>query len=115
MVVLPTLSELTVLARIVMKVRTPLDIRTVIDAAGGCAALAAELGICRQTVHRWKKVPSDRVLMVARITGLDEKDIRPDVFTIQPVNRPLRGIALDNRRKLERKQKRRAAKAKKVA
>lgn len=47
------------------------------------ASLARELGITAQAVGRWfrnERVPSERLPRVARITGIPERDLRPDLY-----------------------------------
>ena len=56
-------------------------LQTVIDAAGGQAALARALGISRSTVAGWLQVPTRHTPAVARLTGLSMSRLRPDVFT----------------------------------
>ena len=47
---------------------------------GGMAQLAAELGIARQAIYQWKRVPIDRVVQIERITGVSRNELRPDIF-----------------------------------
>lgn len=49
-------------------------------AAGGPAGLAARLGISRQAVRQWRKVPTKRVPAVEQITGVPRHQLRPDVY-----------------------------------
>jgi DNA-binding transcriptional regulator YdaS (Cro superfamily) len=44
-------------------------------------ALAARLGVAHSTILRWAagRVPSDRVVDVARETGISAADLRPDL------------------------------------
>tara|TARA_R100000655_G_scaffold35870_1_gene69714 strand:- start:360 stop:554 length:195 start_codon:yes stop_codon:yes gene_type:complete len=55
-------------------------VKRVIDAAGGPSALAKALDIKQPSVSGWVRVPAERVLEVERITGIDRKEIRPDIF-----------------------------------
>lgn len=57
-----------------------MKVETIIKKAGGAKALADALGLYKQTVYQWKRVPAHHVLKVAEITGLEPKQIRPDVF-----------------------------------
>ena len=49
-------------------------------AAGGPAALAGQLGITRQAIDQWERVPVNRVLDVERITGVSRHELRPDIY-----------------------------------
>ncbi len=59
---------------------TPLE--KAIKAAGGESALARAIGVTRQAVHGWAKVPADRALAVERATDGRVRcyELRPDVF-----------------------------------
>jgi hypothetical protein len=43
-------------------------------------AVAKACGITRQAVHQWRKVPSTRVLTVAKVLGVKPHVIRPDCY-----------------------------------
>jgi DNA-binding transcriptional regulator YdaS (Cro superfamily) len=47
---------------------------------GGLAQLAAELGIARQAIYQWKRIPVDRVVEIERLTGVSRTELRPDIF-----------------------------------
>lgn len=47
---------------------------------GGMAQLAAELGIARQAIYQWKRIPAERVVDIERITGVPRTELRPDIF-----------------------------------
>lgn len=47
---------------------------------GNTSKLARALNIRPQAVHKWKKVPLDRVYAVSDLTGLPPFKIRPDFF-----------------------------------
>jgi DNA-binding transcriptional regulator YdaS (Cro superfamily) len=51
-----------------------------IDAVGGLAGLAGELGITEQAVSQWDEVPPLRVLAVERVTGVPRHELRPDLY-----------------------------------
>jgi DNA-binding transcriptional regulator YdaS (Cro superfamily) len=55
-------------------------LRRAAEAAGGKAALARLLGLSRQAVHRWHRVPADRLDEVERATGVPREVLRPDIF-----------------------------------
>lgn len=46
--------------------------------------IANELGIARQAVSQWRKVPWNRVLKVSSITGRPPHLIRPDIYPAPP-------------------------------
>ena len=47
---------------------------------GGMAQLAANLGIARQAIYQWTRVPVDRVVEIERLTGIPRATLRPDIF-----------------------------------
>lgn len=47
---------------------------------GGLAQLASSLGIARQAIYQWSRIPVDRVADVERITGVSRTELRPDIF-----------------------------------
>ncbi len=49
-------------------------------AVGGKASLADRLGIRRQSIHEWKRVPAERVLTVEHLTGIPRYELRPDLY-----------------------------------
>ena len=60
-------------------------IRIAAKAAGGTAALARDLGISRQALHQWKRIPPLRVLTVERLTGVPRETLRPDLYPLASV------------------------------
>ncbi|MDB5413800.1 MAG: Post-segregation antitoxin (ccd killing mechanism protein) encoded by the plasmid [Rubritepida sp.] len=50
-----------------------------IEMAGGVNALARKLGITSASVAQWRSVPPARVGEVARVTGLQPSELRPDL------------------------------------
>jgi len=62
---------------------TPLE-RAII-AAGGLTKLAASLGIKKQAVAQWEKVPPLRVLEVERASGVSRHELRPDMYPLEEV------------------------------
>lgn len=52
----------------------------VFKAAGNARKLSIALGLTRQALSRWKRVPAVHVVAVAQISGIEPKEIRPDVF-----------------------------------
>jgi ribosome-binding protein aMBF1 (putative translation factor) len=56
-------------------------LRRAIQAAGGSrAALARKIGVSRQAVWRWKKIPVDRLRAVEKATRVPRYRLRPDIF-----------------------------------
>ena len=51
-----------------------------IERAGGLQALGRMLGISKQAIDQWRRVPAERVLEVERLTGVSRYLLRPDVF-----------------------------------
>ena len=47
---------------------------------GGMAQLAEKLGIARQAIYQWSRIPAERVVEVERITGVPRVELRPDLF-----------------------------------
>jgi len=58
--------------------------REAIHRAGGCSAVARLFGVSRQAVLKWtyKRIPAERVVMLAKASGFDPRELRPDVFDI---------------------------------
>jgi len=52
----------------------------VFAAVGGIGALAAKLGLSRQAVAIWHRVPIKHLNKVSEITGIPRQMIRPDMF-----------------------------------
>ena len=52
-----------------------------VRAAGGVSELARKIGISQPSVSNWTRIPSERVLAVEAVTGVDRKDLRPDLFS----------------------------------
>jgi DNA-binding transcriptional regulator YdaS (Cro superfamily) len=51
-----------------------------IQAAGSRAALARQIGLSRQAVWRWKKIPVYRLKDVEKATRIPRHKLRPDIF-----------------------------------
>jgi hypothetical protein len=50
----------------------------VVGMAGGCSAVARELGVSPQAVSKWKYIPSKHARKVAIMAGLPIAVVRPD-------------------------------------
>ena len=60
-----------------------LQLEQIIDRGGGRSKLAKKLNISRMAVWKWDRkgrVPAERVLAVAEITGYAPEQIRPDIY-----------------------------------
>ena len=55
-------------------------LRRAIRAAGGYARFAAGLGISRQTIYRWKRVPERWISQIERVSGIPRHELRPDLY-----------------------------------
>jgi DNA-binding transcriptional regulator YdaS (Cro superfamily) len=51
-----------------------------LEAMGGFRALARELGMSPQAVHKWRRIPADRILQVEMITKIPRRNLRPDLY-----------------------------------
>jgi len=60
----------------------------VVEAAGGPSAVGRAIGISPQAVGQWRRVPAERVLALAGLSGWPPNRIRPDIYpaslTVQP-------------------------------
>lgn len=59
---------------------------------GGISWLARKLGIKKQAISRWRRVPVDRVPVISKLTGIPRYKIRPDkpdIFPHESVGAPL--------------------------
>lgn len=57
------------------------EVQKIIKACGGCSAVAKRVGVSRQAVWKWKKIPAEYCYALASMQ--DEFDVlamRPDVF-----------------------------------
>ena len=58
-----------------------LGIEKAIAGARTRAELARRLGITRQAVGQWKRIPAERVIDVERATGVPRGELRPDLYS----------------------------------
>lgn len=47
---------------------------------GSKGRVAKRLGISRQAVDQWEKVPAERVLALESISGVSRYQLRPDIY-----------------------------------
>lgn len=62
------------------KTSRPLVLMYAAQKVGGIAHLAEKLGIARQAIYQWSRIPAERVVDVERITGVSRTELRPDIF-----------------------------------
>jgi TorA maturation chaperone TorD len=51
-----------------------------IEAAGGVSEFARRLGIAQPSVSNWTRVPSERVISIESLTGINRVVLRPDLY-----------------------------------
>lgn len=47
---------------------------------GNAVKLATHLGITRQAVSRWTKIPMKHLSAISEFTGIPRQELRPDVY-----------------------------------
>ena len=62
-------------------------LRLAVEKAGSMTNLARLIGIAPQAIAQWDIVPINRVLDVERETGVDRRDLRPDMFRRRPLRK----------------------------
>ena len=50
------------------------------EAAGSYSRIAAALGLTRQTVAAWQRVPAEHVICVEEVSGMSRHELRPDIY-----------------------------------
>jgi DNA-binding transcriptional regulator YdaS (Cro superfamily) len=61
-----------------MNESTPLQ--NAIKAAGSVAKFAKKIGVSRQVIYLWDKIPAERVVDVEKATGIPREMLRPDLY-----------------------------------
>ena len=51
--------------------------------AGGGAELARALGLQRQAIYQWTRIPPHHVLKIEALTGVSRHRLRPDIYPIE--------------------------------
>lgn len=64
--------------------QTPEDAWLRVKKTINIAALADELHLTRAAVHAWAKVPAERLIEIARLTGVRRDQLRPDLYIEDP-------------------------------
>jgi len=52
----------------------------------GQAELARQVGVTRQAVWKWRKIPDQHLTKVHQITGIPLHELRPDLYQPRPAN-----------------------------
>jgi len=55
-------------------------LRKALKVMGSRAKLGAALGISKQTISQWKRVPAERVMQVEEVTKIPRSVLRPDLY-----------------------------------
>lgn len=63
-----------------MKPSRPYILLHAAQKVGGMAQLASKLGIARQAIYQWSRIPAERVVDVERVTGISRTELRPDLY-----------------------------------
>ena len=59
---------------------TSAGLQKAIEKTGSGARLADQLGVTRQALYQWHRIPAERVLEIERITGVPRHELRPDLY-----------------------------------
>lgn len=62
-------------------------VETAVGKVGSLTKLAARLGISRQAIRDWEKVPPKHVLQMEAISGVSRYELRPDIYGQPPSSR----------------------------
>lgn len=55
---------------------------------GRVAAIAAATGLSKQAVSAWHRIPAERVPEIAEALGLEDRELRPDLWRQEKANGP---------------------------
>jgi DNA-binding transcriptional regulator YdaS (Cro superfamily) len=56
----------------------------VLEIVGNRHQLALRLDVQPSAVHKWRRIPTERVLTVSQITGIPPHELRPDLPALFP-------------------------------
>lgn len=64
-------------------------VRQACNVLGGPPALASAIGVKRQALYQWPKVPPGRVLKIEKATGgrITRHQLRPDLYPVEYTRR----------------------------
>lgn len=54
-----------------------------IKAVEGVAKLAELIGVSGPAISQWTRVPAERVIAVERATGVNRRELRPDLYPVE--------------------------------
>lgn len=57
-----------------------MDTKLIVKKAGGCTVVGRALGLTKQAVSQWQRVPAEHVWKVSQMSGIPAWKIRRDVF-----------------------------------
>jgi DNA-binding transcriptional regulator YdaS (Cro superfamily) len=60
--------------------KMPLPLRRAIDAMGSQLELARALGLPKQSINNWRRIPPHHVIRIEKLTGVSRHDLRPDIY-----------------------------------
>jgi|APFre7841882654_1041346.scaffolds.fasta_scaffold217292_2 DNA-binding phage protein len=63
-----------------MKERDPL-LDLVFRKCGNMSNLARKLGLTRQAISKWDRVPLAHIKQIADLTGMTRESLRPDIYS----------------------------------
>lgn len=64
----------------IKKRRTAPGLRLAVKAAGSMSTLARSLKITPQAVAQWKTIPTEHIISIEKLTGIDRAELRPDLY-----------------------------------
>jgi len=74
------------LHRAAMRIDDPHILRA-IERAGGGTVVAARLGLTRQAIYQWRRIPAQYVIALERLSGVSRRRLRPDLYPRERIAR----------------------------